>query len=101
MPILEYFIENDAKYKSYNIVPDEKIYLVEIAELIKKISGKDLPVKIAKEDLASEYTGDNAMLKNELKNIRFTDVQKAISTLYNYYIGQKNLIDKNKLLADK
>jgi GDP-L-fucose synthase len=101
MPVLEYFIENDAKHKSYNIVPDEKTELLEIARLIKRIAGKDLPVKTTKNDTGLEYTGNNSVLKSELKNVRFTAVQKAISTLYNYYMEQKHLIDKNKLLADK
>ncbi|MDR0646757.1 MAG: NAD-dependent epimerase/dehydratase family protein [Elusimicrobiota bacterium] len=101
MPILEYFIENDAKHKSYNIVPDEKTELIEAAKIIQKINGKNLPVKIEKQGIGFEYTGDNAILKSELKNIRFTGIQKAILTLYNYYMEQKHLIDKNKLLADK
>ena len=29
MPILEHFIENDAKYKSYNIVPSKNVELLE------------------------------------------------------------------------
>jgi hypothetical protein len=34
-------------------------------------------------------------------NINFTKLEDSISELYNYYVANKNLIDKNLLLTDK
>lgn len=101
MPILEFFIENDLKYKSYNIVPDEKITLLEVAQLIKRISGKDIKILVANEDVGLDYTGDNSRLKKEFNNYKFTKLEQSVSMLYNYYEGAKNEIEKTLLKIDK
>lgn len=99
--ILEYFIENDAKFSSYNVVSDEKYSLLELAEIIKKVSNKNVPIKIAKNGMGFEYSGLNARLKKEIKNLNFTKVEESIFRLYNYYIQKKDTIDKSLLLEDK
>jgi hypothetical protein len=38
MPIIERFIENEQKYKSYNIVPDDYVELRDIAYIISDIA---------------------------------------------------------------
>jgi len=48
MPILEYFIENKPKHKAYNITPNRSVDLLSLAKKVRKISGKKLPIKIAK-----------------------------------------------------
>lgn len=100
MPILEFFIENNVKYKSYNIVPDEKIELFQITELIKEISGKNIEIKVAQEGFGLDYTGDNSRLRNEF-DAKFTSLRDAVDRLYSYYERNKNMIDKNLLLSDK
>ncbi|MDD5020748.1 MAG: NAD(P)-dependent oxidoreductase [Endomicrobiaceae bacterium] len=101
MPVLEFFIENDVKYKSYNIVPDEKIELLEIAELVKKISNKNIEIKVAKDGYGLDYTGNNSRLKTEFTDVNFTDVTKSISSLYEYYKNNISKIDRSLLLEDK
>ncbi len=101
MPILEFFIENDVKHKSYNIVPDEKTELLELAQIVKKISVKDIGIKVANDGFGLDYTGENSRLKNEFVNIKFTKSEQAISALYNYYKDSINILDKNLLLEDK
>lgn len=101
MPILDFFINNTAKYKNYNVVPDKKISLLEIANIVKSFSDKKSKIKIAKRGYGFEYTGNNSRLVNEFKNIKFTDIKDSITKLYNYYKQNINLIDKNLLLTDK
>lgn len=101
MPILDLFIENDLKHKSYNIVPNESIELLELAQIVKKISGKDIEIKVAHDGVGLDYTGDNSRLKSEFPQIKFTKIEQAVSALYNYYEENINLIDKQKLLEDK
>ena len=100
MPILEFFIENKVKHKSYNIVPDEKIELAEIPAIIKEFSAKNVDFKIAQEGFGLNYTGDNSRLKAEF-TIQFTPIKEAISKLYTYYERNKDQLDKNSLLVDK
>lgn len=100
MPILEYFIENEVKYKSYNIVPDQKIELLELAKIVKQISGNDIEIKVGNDGFGLDYTGDNSRLKEELVNIKFTSMEQSISALYDYY-KENNAIKKELLLTDK
>ena len=101
MPVLEFFIDNDVRYKSYNIVPDEKIELFKIAELVKKISNKNIEIKVAKDGYGLDYTGDNSRLKTEFTNVKFTDFSKSILSLYEYYKKNIEKIDRRLLLEDK
>ena len=101
MPILEYFIENKPKYNAYNITPDKSIELYELAEKVKKISGKNLPVFIKEKGLGLEYSADNSRLKNEFHELNFTEIDKAIKELYEWYNQNHKLINREYLLFDK
>ncbi len=101
MPVLEYFIEKKPKHKAYNITPDSSIEIRALAEKIKKISGKDLPIKIAQSGIGMEYSGDNSRLRKEIANLKFTPIDESIEELYGWYSKNKDLIKREILLYDK
>ena len=101
MPIVEHFIENDPREKSFNITPDNSVELMEVANMIKRISGKAIDIIVAQEGMGMEYSGDNTLLKNEIPGLYFTPLETAVSELYNWYLQHINSLDKNRLLADK
>lgn len=101
MPILDWFIENNPREKSYNLTPDRAISLYDLAIIVKKISQKDIPILIKSEGLGLEYSGDNALLKSEYTSICFTPIHVAIQELYDWYKEHKQLIQKDLLLIDK
>ncbi len=101
VPILEYFIENDVKEKAYNVTPDKAVGLVDIAQKVLKISGKDLPIKVANGGFGDEYSGDNSRLRKEIPEFSFTAIDEAIRQLYDWYVDSQQFIDKNLLLVDK
>lgn len=96
--IIEFFIENNAKHKFYNVGPSEHVDLLTIAEKIKKISGKEFEIKVKKQGMNKEYTCDNALLMEELGNFEFTEIDNAISNLYKWYEENKDSIKKENLL---
>lgn len=96
--IIEWFINNTPKYKSYNVVSGEKVSLQEIANNIVKIAHKNLPIIVCKEGLAKEYTASNERLLKELNNFEFTDKLEAYSKLYKWYKNNENIIDMYSLL---
>lgn len=100
MPILEYFIENKPKYNSYNIVPPEPVELVQIAELVKKVSGNDISIKVANDGYGLDYYGDNSRLISEV-DCKFTKMEDSIKMLFAYYESRKEIIKKELLLTDK
>lgn len=101
MPILEFFIENDPKFKSYNVVPDEKTDLFTLAERVNFVSGSNSKIIVNTEGYGLDYTGNNSRLHSEMLNIRFTKIDESIKRLYDYYIDNKQIIDENLLLKDK
>ncbi|EKE04057.1 MAG: hypothetical protein ACD_20C00109G0012 [uncultured bacterium] len=101
MPILDYFIQNKSNHKAYNVTPDHPIELYKLAEKIKEISGKDLPIIIKQPDMGLEYSGNNRCLRKEIKDLKFTSFNESISQLYNWYLDNKNLINTELLLFDR
>lgn len=101
MPVLEHFIENNPTEKSFNITPDASVGLLQIAELIRDISGKHIDIKVAQEGIGMEYSGDNTLLKNEIKSLEFTPLKTSVRELYNWYDENKNNLNKELLLVDK
>lgn len=101
MPILGFFIENETQHKSYNVVPDEKVELFEIAKIIKEISKKNVEINIAQDGMGFDYTGENSRLKKENVNIDFMSIERSVTLLYDYYESNKTTINKKHLMGDK
>ena len=101
MPILEHFIENDPPRQAFNITPDTSIELLEIAKIVKEISGKQIDILVAQEGMGVEYSGDNQLLRKEFPTVKFTPIHKSIAALYKWYNDNKSSINKALLLVDK
>lgn len=95
MPILDYFISNNTKFKSYNITSDESIDLIAITNIINEISDYKSKVTILKDGLNNEYTGGNSRLKNEISDLKFTNYKKGIERLFVYFKENFDKINKN------
>ncbi len=101
MPILEYFIENNPKEKSFNITPDHSIELLQLAEMVRKVSGRDIDICVTTKGMGIEYSGDNALLHKEVSSLQFTPAETSIEILYQWYYSNQQNISKELLLKDK
>jgi UDP-glucose 4-epimerase len=101
MPIIDYFLENKGGYCCYNATPDESIELKTIAESIKKVSGKNIPIGISQDGAGTEYSGDNTRLRKEIKHLSFMNVDEAINDLFGWYSKNRDSINREVLLYDK
>lgn len=99
--ILEWFIENNTKYKSYNVVPDDYVELRQIAEIVGETALHKVDVQVASDGFGLDYYGSNARLKSEMENVSFTELKESIAKLYKYYEEHKDLINYDNLLKDK
>jgi len=99
--VIEYFIEHQGQHKAYNITPDSSIKLTEIAKMVLKISGKDLPITVASKEMGLEYSGDNLRLKQEINKLVVSPLEGSISSLYSWYADNKNSINKELLVVDR
>ncbi|NLU49342.1 MAG: NAD(P)-dependent oxidoreductase [Syntrophomonadaceae bacterium] len=101
MPVLDHFIKHHPRHRAYNVTPDEAIELYQLAEKVRAVSGKDLPILVGVPGMGPEYSGDNARLREEIPGLEFTPVEEAIRRLYGWYAENLAKIDKQCLLFDK
>lgn len=101
MPVLDYFICHKAGHKVYNVTPDVSFELLALAEKIKKVSGKDLPIVVNDKTMGVEYSGDNSRLKKEMGGWQPVPIESAIEKLYRWYYDNKSSLNKELLLMDK
>lgn len=101
MPVLDYFLINEIPEKAYNLVPNEKYTLFQIASIINDISDSESDIIIASDSMGFEYTGSNTLLKLQYPDIQFTCINEGIKKLFVYYNTNKDQIDKNLLLFDR
>jgi len=99
--IIEHFLNNSGKHGTYNITPDKSIALVDLARKVLKISGKDLPIKIAEDSMGIEYSGDSSRLRHEIKRLKLTAIDDAVQKLYKWYEEKATMINRECLLFDK
>ena len=86
--ILDYFIENDTKYKTYNVTPDKNFTNCELALIIKEITNSNSSIRLL--DSGTSYIGSNKRLKSEIKDLKFSKIEDNIKEMYNYYKGDKS-----------
>ena len=95
--VVEWFINNKPKYNAYNVCTGSTYDFKALAQKIIKISGKKLSLKIETDRLGREYSGDNSLLLNELKNFKFSPIDESIKSLFDWYDSNKQMIEKDKL----
>lgn len=97
--MIDRFIRLDSpEYHTYNICSGRRVLLTEIAEIVKQVSGKDVPVYVCKEGLANEYSASNQRLINELMSYNPEIIDITVSKLYTWYRVNENIINIERLL---
>lgn len=92
--IVKWFIDSKPKKNVYNLCTGKVYDFKIIAEKIIRITGKRLEIVLKTENLGIEYSGDNSLLLSELNNFKFTPIDEAIKTLYDWC--DKDIIEKDK-----
>ena len=101
MPVLEYFIEYEAKNTTYNVCQDSPVNLLDVAKIVNEVTGKNLPIHIAESGMGYTYSGSNSRLHAEMPSLQLTSIKEGIGHLYDWYGNNKNLINRDLLLFDK
>lgn len=91
--IIEYFINNMPQDNIINITPTQSSSLLEIANIVKNISKKDININVLNPEMNNEYTGDNSLLLKNYSKIKFTSLENGLKKLYEY--------NKQKLLMEE
>ena len=97
--IIDSFIKIDRpEFHTYNLCSGRRILLSELADIVKKVSGKDLPTIICNDGLANEYTASNERLLKEIGGYSFESCQESIEKLYKWYEDHSDIINSEQLI---
>lgn len=96
--IVKWFVDYEPKHKTYNVSSGKKIDLLTIANIIKNVSNKNLPIFVCNEGFGKEYSANNERIINELGSFLFTPMEDAIRSLYTWYQQKEEDIDIYSLL---
>lgn len=96
-PIVVWFLEHQPKYHDYNVCTGQPVDLVSIAKIVLEVSGKQLPILVAREGWNLAYTADHSRLAEEMGGIRLYSMREAAAELYNYYWDCRNDISYDEL----
>ena len=95
--IIVWFLENTPRFHDYNVCHGREYRLTELAELVRKASGKDLPIELLSEERNLDYSADTGRMSREITDLRITSMEQALAQLYRYYEEHQDLIDQNIL----
>jgi len=98
--ITRWFIENDARYKAYNVCSGKPVALSELARIVAGISGSKKTVSATAAGMGAEYTADNSRLLAEMGDYQFWDVRRAVSDLYSWYKAHESVLEAEALHFD-
>lgn len=96
--IVKWFLENQPKYRHYNVCSGRKIDLYTLACKVREIMDMDCDIIVGEQGLKKEYTGCNKRLKDEMGEMSFTEWDEAIKELCEYYKKNIEIIDVDFLM---
>ncbi len=96
--IVKWTIDNEIPEHIYNAASGKSYSLMALAKLILERTGKALPIYVAHEGFAPEYTASNDLIVKTLNGFRFREMSQSIDGLIEYYSRFINEIDREKLL---
>lgn len=100
-PVIDHFASGAGSGRAYNVTPDSPVELLALAELVRSVSGADVPILVGAPGEGVEYSGSNERLRAEMPELRLTPVEAAVRSLYEWYARRRDQIDRNALLVDK
>ena len=96
-PIVIWFLGHRPQYHDYNVCTGEPIDLVSIAETVLEVSGKELPILVAREGWNLAYTADPGRLAGEMGGLCLRSMRSAIAELYEYYQEHRSEVSFDEL----
>lgn len=98
--ITDWFINNTPKYHRYNIVNsvNESVTLLELAHIVQEQFGGIPEIVVAQAGKKDAYTASGKKIRQEIKDLSFTEPNEGIASLKEYYLDNKHLIDTAKLV---
>ena len=100
LKMIDWFIHNDSKEKTYNVSTGKKLDLISLANLVNEKSDFKSEIRVLNEGLNNEYTSNNDRLMHELKDFEFTSHKDAIIKMREYFSYNFDKLDKEMIIND-
>lgn len=84
-PIVLWFLEHEPAFHDYNVCTGRPVSLREIADTVLEVSGKSLPVEVAKAGWKLPYTASCGRLAAEMGALQLHALKDSVTELYAYY----------------
>lgn len=96
-PVVIWFLEHTPKFHDYNVCTGRPVSLREIADVVLEVSGKTLPVPVARTGWNLAYTASRGRLEAEMGPIGLHSLRDAVAELYGYYQTRRAEIPLDEL----
>jgi UDP-glucose 4-epimerase len=94
-------VEDVVKGIDHFLRNDGSVELLEVAEMVRDISGNDVPILVKQPGLGVEYSGNNERLKSDRPTFQPTSLKAGVTRLIRWYESRMDSIDRNELLFDR
>ena len=94
--IVKWFIRGSPQHRVYNVCSGKSFEFRTLAQKIIQAAGKDLEILVESGNPRIEYSGDNSLLLQELKNFKFSSIDDSIQKMYNWYNTHRRRIKKEE-----
>lgn len=81
--IIEHFVQNFPKEKFINVAQPDTITIKKLAEIANSLNNGHSSIVFKKSGMNNEYTADTKLLKNLLKNFKFTPYESGLKFMFN------------------
>jgi UDP-glucose 4-epimerase len=89
--VLNITMRTELKHRNYNLCANQPVSLLEIAQIIKKLTQSDFDIAISETGFKPEYSGDNTLLFNEIESFNWSNLESSISEMVLWYKNHPNL----------
>jgi UDP-glucose 4-epimerase len=86
-------LEEMVPARTLNVSAGDPRELLELARMVLKAAGKDLPIEISLPGLGAEYSADVTIFRSHLPGLRFISPEMGIPRLYQWYSEHRDLIN--------
>lgn len=97
MAPLRWVLDGTPRFHDYNVCTGRPVLLSDIAKLVCRVAGKDLPIQFLADGMGLEYTGSPARLQAEVPSFEPTPLETAVARLYQFYVEHPALCNTELL----
>jgi len=95
-----WFIDNEPQDKAYNVCRGRTFTLLELAQMVAAVSGRNPEIVVRNEGIGPEYSGDNTRMLDEIGGYKFREMRGCVGELYEWCDAHASGIDAAQLKFD-